>query len=82
MTGKELIIYILQNNLEDEVVFKDGVFTGFMTESEAAVKFEVGIQTIKTWYDLGYLNGMKANGAVLLFKNAEDPRLNHKSSEV
>ena len=26
MTGKDLIIYILQNDLENEIVIKDGIF--------------------------------------------------------
>ena len=41
MTGRDLIIYIMQNNLEDEVVLKDGFFVGFMDENEAAAKFGV-----------------------------------------
>ena len=39
MTGKELILYILQNNLENEVVIKDGIFIWLMNEEEAAAKF-------------------------------------------
>ena len=49
MTGKELILYILQNNLENEVVIKDGVFVWLMNEEEAAAKFGVGVATIKAW---------------------------------
>ena len=49
MTGKELILYILQNNLENTVVMQDGMFIGFMTEEEAAVKFNVGVATIRGW---------------------------------
>lgn len=49
MTGKELIIYILQNNLENEEIFKNGKLIGFITEEEAAVYFGVGTATIKTW---------------------------------
>ena len=59
MTGKELIIYILQNNLEDEQVFKDGKFIGFLTIEEAAIKMNVGISTIVTLLDQGKLNGIK-----------------------
>ena len=47
MTGKELIIYILQNNLEDEIVIKDGIFVWLMNEEEAAAKFDVGVATVK-----------------------------------
>ena len=52
MTGKELILYILENNLEDSEIFKDGRFLDFLTVSEAAVKFNVGEATVKTWLDL------------------------------
>ena len=46
MTGRDLILYILRNNLEDEPVFKDGTMLGFITIEEAAKKFEVGVGTI------------------------------------
>ena len=59
MTGKELIIYILQNNLEDEQVFKNGAFIGFLTIEEAAVKMNVGISTVITLLDQDRLNGIK-----------------------
>lgn len=54
MTGKELILYILQNDLEKEIVVKDGIFVAPLTEKEAAVKFNVGIATIKVWRKHGY----------------------------
>lgn len=59
MTGRDLIIYILQNNLEDAPVFEDGRFLGFITEEEAAIKFNVGIATIRLWVDMGQLKGIK-----------------------
>lgn len=37
MTGKDLILYILQNNLENEVVIKDGVFVWFMHQIQLCV---------------------------------------------
>ena len=57
MTGKELILYILQNNLENTIVLQDGFFVGFMTEEEAAVKFNVGVSTIRAWYYCNWLKG-------------------------
>ena len=57
MTGRELIIYILQHNLEDEEIFKDGIFIGFANEEEAAVKFNCGIATIRTGVMLGLIPG-------------------------
>lgn len=73
MTGKDLIIYILENNLENEEVLKGGVFIGFMNEEEAALKFEVGIATIKAWYELGMLQGTDINGSAFFKKNISNP---------
>lgn len=53
MTGKEVILYILQNNLENEVVMENNLFIGFLNEKEAAVKFNVGLATIKAWRKYG-----------------------------
>lgn len=51
-----MIIYVLQNNLEDKPVFENGKICGFMTISEAATKFEVGEGTVNMWINLGWLN--------------------------
>lgn len=55
MTGRDLIIYILQNNLEDKMVIEDEKILGFMTAEETACKFNVGVDTVKTWMTLGIL---------------------------
>lgn len=73
MTGRELIIHILSNNLEDEPVIKDGKILGFMTSEEAAVKFNVGITTVRIWVDLGMLSGVKIGDTVYIPQNAENP---------
>jgi hypothetical protein len=59
MTGRELILYILENNLENEQVFQDGHIVGFMTTLEAAVKFEVGVATINAWVERGFLDAVR-----------------------
>lgn len=68
MTGKELIIYILQHDLEDEEIFKDGTIVGFASEEEAAVTHNVGVQTIRTAYELGLLQGFRIGEKVFLLK--------------
>lgn len=75
MTGKELILYILQNNLEDEIVLQDGFFVGFMTEGEAAVKFGVGVETIRTWYRIEKLKGIQIGDSLYFLKDVADPRV-------
>lgn len=74
MTGKELILYILQNNLENTIVLEDGLFTGFMTEGEAAVKFNVGVATIRAWYQCRRLDGTKIGDSLYFRKDIADPR--------
>lgn len=66
MTGKELVLYILENNLENEPVFKDGKFIGFITAEEAAVKKDVGIATIKAFVDEGWLEGYSIGGILYI----------------
>lgn len=59
MTGRELIIYILQNNLEDTEIFDDNLKSMFMSVEEAAVKFGCGEASIIALIKLGRLNGIK-----------------------
>lgn len=64
MTGRDLIMYILANGLEDEPIFKDGKLIGFMTVEEAAVKYNVGVATMRTWVGLGVISGIKIGDVV------------------
>lgn len=75
MTGRQLIIYILLNDLEDEMINKDGKFLDFLTEDEVAAKFKVGPATIKTWCSLGLVKGFFYIGDSIFFpKDIADPR--------
>lgn len=74
MTGKELILYILEHDLENEVVIENGIFVWLMDEEEAAVKFDVGVATIKAWYICGMLNGTKIGDHLYFLRNVKDPR--------
>ena len=66
MTGRELIIYILQNNLEEELVFEDGKFIGMMTVDEVATLYNVGNATVKAWLDIGLLKGCTVKEGVYI----------------
>lgn len=79
MTGRELIMYILENNLENERVFKDGKMIGLITISEAAVKFDVGESTIKAWVHTGFIKSVILGEVVYIFDFEEDPRLKFKN---
>ena len=75
MTGKELILYILGNDLENEDIIKDGVFIWLMDEKEAAIKFDVGVATIRSWYVYGLLDGTKIGDHLYFLRNVKDPRV-------
>lgn len=79
MTGKELILYILQNDLENEIVIKDGIFVWLMNEEEAAAKFGVGVATIKAWHIYGILHGTKIGEHLYFLRNTTDPRKDVKN---
>ena len=73
MTGRDLILFILENNLENEEVIKDGVFMWLMSEDEAAIKFNVGVSTIRVYNTLGMLDGIEIMGKLYFLRNAKDP---------
>ena len=74
MTGKDLIIYILKHNLENEVILKNGVLVGFIDEDQLAVKFGVGVWTIRAWSDLGSLDGIRIGEKLYFVDDVHDPR--------
>ena len=74
MTGRDLIIYILKNGLEDTPVFEDGRLLGFMTETEAAISFDVGCATIRVWTSTGYLDSVRIGDVLYIPADSKDPR--------
>ena len=70
MTGRDLIIYILENNLENEILFKDGKIPGLITIEEAALKFNVGFETVKLWFNLDILPGVEIGDSIYILANA------------
>lgn len=74
MTGRELIFYILDNRLEDEIILTDNSIIGLMNEEEAAAKFNVGVSTINAWYICGMIKGTKIGETIFFLRNIKDPR--------
>ena len=70
MTGRDLIIYILENGLEDEPVFKDGHILGFITVYEAAAKLQVGAATIRVLIAQGDLEAVRIGGEYFIPSNS------------
>lgn len=70
MTGRDLILYILENHLEDESIFKDGRFIGFMTIADVAEKYGVGSATVSAWIVNGQIESVNIAGNVYIPSNA------------
>lgn len=66
MTGRDLIIYILKNGLEDKPVFENGKFIGLVTLEETALKKQVGPATIQAWVDLGFMEGVTVKPGIYI----------------
>ena len=71
MTGKELIMYILRNDLVDKDVL---LLDLFIDSREAAAKFSVGVETIHAWYRMGKIKGHQIGECLFFNKDLEDPR--------
>lgn len=68
MTGRELIVFILENHLEDKPITDLG--TLFETADQVALRFGVGTATVNTWFKLGKIKGIAIGESVYIFKNA------------
>lgn len=68
MTGRELMIYILENNLEDEPVIENGRIIGLKSIEEVAVEMKYGVETVKALVDMGALKGVKIDGGYYILK--------------
>ena len=66
MTGRDLILYILHNHLEDDPVIKDGKMLGLMSVADAASKFNVGAATVMAWAKLGHIEAYQIGEIVLI----------------
>lgn len=71
MTGRDLIIYILENGLEEVEVGKLIFQTpAFLSIFDAAKKFNVGEATISAWVQSGQLKAFVVNGELRIPSDA------------
>ena len=66
MTGRELIIFILDHNLEDAVLFEDGKIPGYLTVEEAAIIIGTGVETVKELYKREALKGFTLGNTIFI----------------
>ena len=53
MPGRDLIMQILENHLEDEPVFQNGTFVGYVSDMKFAEIVGVGVATVRAWIMMG-----------------------------
>lgn len=78
MTGRDLIIYILENGLEDEPVVKDGKLIGFMRVADVAVAMEVSYPTVLVWVNQGMLDSVHFDNKINIPISSFQSLLNKK----
>ena len=70
MTGKDLIIYILKNDLENGNI--EYILTQtFLTKERVAIRLCVGVETVKTMAQLDLLPSIMINGELYIFNDYE-----------
>lgn len=73
MTGRDMIIFILSHNLEDTEL-SDILTTWFISEVEAAEKFNVGLATVEAWFNHNQIDGLKIGDTIYILRSSK-PRI-------
>lgn len=71
MTGREIIMFILENHLEDTVIFDRSKFRGLLTVEEVAVMLNYGAPTVKALYEMKKIPGFEVNGTIYIYDSKE-----------
>lgn len=66
MTGRELIVYILEHGLEDDELFGNGII---LTDEQKATEIGTGIESVRTMYFLGKIPGFKVGNYVFFLRD-------------
>lgn len=66
MTGRDLIVFILQHKLEDKPIFENGRLLGFKTVEETALKLGTGVATVRAWAERGMLYSVCINDVIYI----------------
>lgn len=73
MTGKELILFILNHNLLDVKMDGSTVHNLFMTIEQAAVKFGIGTNSVNDMIRLGLIDSVEFDGETYIYKGVVLP---------
>lgn len=82
MTGRDLIIYILENGLEDKPIHDNNTIImenlGFIPIDKVAVMMNVGFSTVIAWMQKGVIEGYTINNALYVDANSIQSLLDKK----
>lgn len=67
ITGRDLILYILKNKLEDKPINDVCCLKRFISAQAAAALYNVGEETVKTWFAMGKLSGIQIGNAIYIY---------------
>ena len=73
MTGREIILYILENKLEDRELFTDKLMPLFVTADHAAVKWNCGTAIVKAMIEMKKVKGVKIGDNYFVIAMEENP---------
>lgn len=73
MTGRELVVFIMENHLEDTTIFDGNMLPGLMTLDEAAVKWNSGRNTLKALFEMGKIPGVIIDEKIYIHENTKNP---------
>lgn len=83
MTGREVILHIIENKLEDRELFDAvGKPFGMMTPEEAAEKFDVQPAMIFDWMQAGKLRSFLIGDSYYIPESAANPNIWSRKTEV
>lgn len=83
LTGKDIIIYILENDLVNTEFIADKIFSDlFINAAEVAEYFGVGVATIEAMYKMKKLRGITIDGELyfprVILRSKGDAEVNEK----
>ena len=71
MTGRDLIVLVMENNLENVDIFDKKFIESIMpTVEKVAVTFNVGVATVDAWLEGGCLDGVELDGQVYILPDS------------
>lgn len=71
MNGRELVVLIMQNNLEEIDIFSEDFLGALMpTVESVAARFNVGVATVEVWLEDDCLEGVVFDGVTYIFPDS------------